>query len=196
MAKVSVIYHSKMGHTEKLAQAILKGAGHIEEVESKIFKVDEVTNNWDFINESDAIIFGSPTYMGTISAEFKEFMDKTSKIWMKQQWKDKIAAGFTNSGWPSGDKLNTLAQISIFAAQHGMIWASLGLIPGDLTKIEDEKDMNLIGSFLGAMSVSKFNESATVAPHEGDLKTGEYLGKRVAQIALIYSKGKQIVSIN
>lgn len=192
MVKVSVIYHSKMGHTEKLAQAILKGAESVEEIEAKMFKVNEIVDDWDFINESDAIIFGSPTYMGTISAEFKEFMDKTSKIWMKQQWKDKIAAGFTNSGWPSGDKLNTLLQIAIFAAQHGMIWTSLGLMPGDLTRIEDEKDMNLVGSFLGSMSISKFNEPATVAPHEGDLKTGEYLGKRVANIALVFAKGKQI----
>lgn len=183
MTKVSIVYHSKMGHTKKMAEAVLEGALSVEGVEAKIFNVEEAVENFEYLNESGAIIFGSPTFMGTISSEFKIFMDKTSKIWMKQQWKDKVAAGFVNSGWPSGDKLNTLQQISIFAAQHGMLWASLGLIPGDLTKVADEKDLNLLGSFLGAMSHAKFNEPATVAPHEGDLKTGAYLGKRVANLA-------------
>lgn len=192
MVKISVIYHSKSGHTKKMAEAVLNGTKISDEIESRLISVNDVDQNWDFINESDGIIFGSPTYMGTISAEFKEFMDKTSKIWVKQEWKDKVSSGFTNSGWPSGDKLNTMMQLSIFAAQHSMLWVSLGLIPGNLTREQDKKDLNLIGSFMGAMAMSPFNEPADVAPHDSDLKTAEYLGQRVTNITLRLAKSKDL----
>ena len=189
MVKVSIIYHSNNGHTERQAKAVLKGVESVEGIEALLISVTDVDNNWNFINGSDAIIFGSPTYMGTISAPFKTFMDATSKIWFKQEWKDKLAAGFTNSGWPSGDKLNTINQIAIFAAQHSMIWVSLGLIPGDLSRDPEKVGINRLGSFMGAMSQSPFNEKSDTAPPECDCQTAEYLGKRVAESAIRWVKG-------
>ncbi len=56
-------------------------------------------------------------------------MDGTSEIWALQSWRDKLAAAFTHSAAPSGDKLGTLTQLAVFAAQHGMIWVGLGLPP-------------------------------------------------------------------
>ena len=189
MAKVAIIYHSKNGHTKKQAEAVLEGASLVEGTEVKMVSVEEVDSNIDFINDSDAIIFGSPTYMGTISAKYKEFMENTSKIWFRQLWKDKLAAGFVNSGWASGDKLNVLTQLSIFAAQHSMVWVSLGLIPGDLLGKPESKDINRLGSFLGAMSCSSFDQSAEFAPPDCDLKTAQLLGKRVAELANRWVKG-------
>lgn len=191
MIKVSIVYHSVHKHTEKQAAAVLKGLQSLQEVEGRLIPVEEVKDNWDFINESEAIIFGSPTFMGTISAPFKQFMDETSKIWFKQQWKDKLAAGFVNSGWPSGDKLNTLNQLVIFAAQHGMIWVSMGEIPGDLARNPEKAEVNRLGCFLGAMSCSPFDKSCEVAPSAGDLQTAEILGKRVGEAAIRWTKGKQ-----
>ncbi len=189
MVKVAIIYHSRNGHTKKQAEAVLEGASMVSDTEAKMFSVEEVDVNFDFINASDAIIFGSPTYMGTISAKYKEFMENTSKIWFKQAWKDKLAAGFVNSGWASGDKLNSLNQLAIFAAQHGMIWVSLGLIPGDLLGDAEKKDINRLGSFLGAMSCSPFDQSAELSPPKGDLQTAQLLGKRVAESAHRWTKG-------
>lgn len=191
MIKISIIYHSGHGHTKKQAIAVMEGVASVEDVEVKIFSVEETKNNWDFINDSDGIIFGSPTYMGTVSSPFKHFMDSTSKIWFKQGWKDKIAAGFTNSGWPSGDKLNTMMQIVIFAAQHAMIWVNMDLIPGDLCKKEELREVNRLGSFLGAMSQSEFDKRPDVAPPECDLKTARFLGKRVALATKRWVKGKE-----
>ncbi len=190
MVKVSIIYHSGRGHTKRQAEFVLQGVQSVESIEGKLISVEEVQDNWDFIADSAAIIFGSPTYMGTISAPFKIFMDSTSKVWMKQGWKDKIAAGFVNSGWPSGDKLNTMMQIFIFAAQHGMVWVSLGLIPGDLQKDPEKKELNRLGSFIGSMSMSPFSESAETAPPECDCETARHLGKRVAGAALRWENGK------
>jgi len=188
MIKIAIIYHSGRGHTKRLAEAVFEGCNQVDDTETKLFNVEEVENEWDYLNEADAIIFGSPTYMGMISADFKKFMDKTSKIWLKQSWKDKLAAGFVNSGWPSGDKLNTLEQLMIFACQHSMIWVSTGLIPGDLSNDPEKQDINRLGSFIGVMSVSPFKEDATTAPPECDLKTGRLLGARVAEIAHRHKK--------
>ncbi len=190
MIKISIIYHSMHGHTEHQAKAVLQGMQKFSEVEGRLISVDEVKNNWAFINDSEAIIFGSPTFMGTISARFKQFMDETSKIWFSQGWKDKLAAGFVNSGWPSGDKLNTLNQLVIFAAQHGMIWVGLGEIPGNLKPDTKNKDINRLGCFLGAMSCSPFDQSCEAAPPSCDLLTAEILGERVAVSAIRWAKGK------
>jgi multimeric flavodoxin WrbA len=189
MVKVSIIYHSRNGHTKKQAKAVFEGASAVLDTEVKMFSVEEVDANLDFINDSDVIIFGSPTYMGTISAKYKEFMENTSKIWFKQTWKDKLAAGFVNSGWASGDKLNSLNQLAIFAAQHGMVWVSLGLIPGDLLGKPETKDINRLGSFLGAMSCSPFDQSDEFAPPKCDLQTAKFLGERVAKLAHRWAKG-------
>ena len=108
-----------------------RGALNIAEATAALVKVEEIDRHWADLEKADAIIFGSPTYMGSASAPFKAFMDASSKVWAAQGWKDKIAAGFTNSASQSGDKLATLQQLAIFAAQHGMMWVGLGLLPGN-----------------------------------------------------------------
>lgn len=184
MTKVAVLYHSGYGHTEVQAKAVAKGAAQVDGVEVKLVKAEEATQNLDLVKDADAIIFGSPTYMGSVSAPFKAFMDASSKVWFTQGWKDKIAAGFTNSHSLSGDKLNTLIQLAVFAAQHGMIWvgqAELNQSPDGQAGKEDA--VNRIGSMLGAMAQSE-NAAPNVTPPSGDLKTAELLGKRVAQVAI------------
>ena len=70
------------------------------------------------LNQSDAIIFGSPTYMGGVAAQFKAFIDAASVVWFTQGWKDKVAGGFTHSGSPIGDKQGTLLYLMTNAMQH------------------------------------------------------------------------------
>jgi multimeric flavodoxin WrbA len=206
MAKVAILYHSGKGHTERQAKAVMQGVLAVEGVEVKLIAIKERTDSpdinlicaedesldvWDYLNKADAIIFGSPTYMGSISCAFKKFMDMSSKVWFKQAWKDKLAAGFVNSGWPSGDKLNSMMQFVIFAAQHGMIWINPAVIPGNLGKKDPEcVDVNRLGSFMGAMSMSPFDESSETAPPECDLITARRLGEKVAVSAIRWIKGK------
>jgi multimeric flavodoxin WrbA len=182
MTKISIVYHSGFGHTKVVAENVVKGATFVEGVEVSLFEVEEVTKNPEKLNDFDAIIFGSPTYMGSVSAPFKAFMDASSKVWFKQGWKNKIAAGFTNSHSMSGDKLNTLVQMTIFAAQHSMIWVGLGQMnespEGEAGKPEA---VNRVGSFLGVMAQSE-SQAPEFTPPSGDLKTAQLLGKRVAEI--------------
>lgn len=184
MPTVVIVYHSTYGHTEVQAKAVLQGVQRVDKVSHLLLPVAEVEKHWDDLNSAAAIIFGCPTYMGSASAEFKRFMEASSKLWAEQKWKDKLAAGFTNSGSQSGDKLNTLLQLAIFAAQHGMLWVSLGVLPGNNSSTGSLADLNRIGSYLGAMAQSNIDLGSDAAPPRSDRETAAVLGQRVAEIAL------------
>lgn len=181
MTKIAVVYHSGYGHTGAQAQAVARGAKKVAGAEVLLLTSEEA-QKWELLADADAIIFGSPTYMGSASAQFKAFMDASSKVWFTQDWKDKVAAGFTTSGSQSGDKLSTLTQLAVFAAQHSMIWVGLGLMPGNNSSKGSVNDINRLGSFLGAMAQANTDQGADVAPIESDLLTAEHLGERVATI--------------
>lgn len=181
MIKVSIIYHSISGHTAAQAKAVAEGVLAVEGVEVALIPVEEVESHWPLLDESAAIIMGAPTYMGSVTAQFKAFMDASSSRWLTQSWKDKIAAGFTNAGNLSGDKLASLVQLAIFAAQHSMIWVPQGAIAsGEKAYTGDPKSLNRMGSYIGAMAQSD-NKSAV--PAEGDLSTARMFGERVAWAA-------------
>jgi multimeric flavodoxin WrbA len=185
MAKVAVIYHSGYGHTKSLALAVEAGAKEVSGVEVTLLTAEEAIAKLDMLDSQDALIFGCPTYMGSASAKFKEFMEASSKKWLTLKWKNKLAAGFTNSGSLSGDKLCTLTELVIFAAQHGMLWVSLGYnAPAPQgTNGGVATDINRLGSFIGVMAQSDHMSDPAKSPPEGDLATGKLLGKRVATLA-------------
>ena len=164
MTKVAVVYHSGYGHTKKQAEAVHAGAASVAP-EALLIAIDAEGNisadDWAHLAAADAIIFGSPTYMGSVSWQFKKFADASSKPWFTQAWKDKIAAGFTNSGSRSGDKLATLIQLALFAAQHGMHWVNLGLPPANHSTAGSENDLNRLGFWLGAGAQSNTDQGPT-----------------------------------
>ena len=184
--KIVIIYHSGYGHTKIVAEHIQKGASReLEQV--KLLSTLEAQDNFELLHQADTLIFGSPTYMGTISADFKKFMEATGKFWYAQKWKDKFAAGFTNSSTLNGDKLNTLQQLSLFASQHSMLWISTGILP----KFENDKQLeepNGLTSYLGLMTLSD-NSTKEVNPPKG-LETAELFGQRIAQISKQFKQSK------
>lgn len=182
MTKIAVVYHSGYGHTEVQAKAVARGAEKVAGTQVTLLAAEDAQNQWELLKASDAIVFGSPTYMGSASAQFKAFMDASSKVWYSQDWKDKVAAGFTTSASQSGDKLNTLTQLAVFAAQHSMIWVGLGLMPGNNNSKGSVNDLNRLGSFLGAMAQANADQGPEEGPIASDLLTAEHLGERVAQI--------------
>ena len=188
MTQVSIVYHSGYGHTAEQAKAVARGAQKVEGVTVNLLTVDEAQQQWEVLKASDAIIFGSPTYMGSASGQFKAFMDASSKAWYTRDWKDKVAAGFTTSASQSGDKLSTLIQLAVFAAQHGMIWVGQDLLPGNNNSQGTVNDLNRLGSFLGAMAQANSDQGPDLAPIQSDLLTAEHLGERVATITQRFSK--------
>jgi NAD(P)H dehydrogenase (quinone) len=188
MTKVAIVYHSGYGHTKLQAEAVHKGAAAVEGVEALLLTAQEAGDDLDRLDDADAIIFGSPTYMGSMSAEMKRFLEAAAKKWFTLAWKDKVAGAFTNSSSFSGDKMNTLVGLMINAMQHGMLFVSLGMHPAasdpdSLNSIEGPgpEVMNRIGSYIGPMAAS-FQVGAGDAPASGDLDTAEAYGARVATI--------------
>jgi len=187
MAKVAIIFHSGYGHTKAQAEAVAKGADAVSGVSVSLVPVEEYEARAAELDAADAIIFGAPTYMGSASAQFKAFMDASSKLWYGQAWKDKLAAGFTCSASQNGDKLITLQQLTIFAMQHSMIWVGLGIMPGNNSSKGSLEDLNRLGCFIGAMAQANADQGAD-AMLPSDLKTAEHLGRRVAEQAVRLAK--------
>jgi NAD(P)H dehydrogenase (quinone) len=164
---------------------------------SLLIGVDEIDQHWSTLEEVDGIIFGAPTYMGSASAQFKAFMDATSRTVFAKggKWANEVAAGFTNAASLSSDKLATLQKIAIFAAQHGMHWVNLGLPPGHNNNSKSTEDsLNRHGFFLGAAAQSNADEGADVVPPLADLRTAEHLGARVAEVARPLAAGRQVLA--
>lgn len=178
MTKIAVVFHSGYGHTTKQAEAVAKGAG------AELVAIDaqgELTESqWNTLNNADAIIMGSPTYMGTVTWQFKKFADATSKAWFTQAWKDKVFAGFTNSATMNGDKLSTLHYLFTLAMQHSGIWVGTGLMPSN-SKAAQRNDINYVGSSSGAMMQTPSDASVDEVV-QGDLETARIFGERVAAI--------------
>ncbi|MEV0797732.1 MULTISPECIES: flavodoxin family protein [unclassified Kribbella] len=190
-ARIAIAYHSGFGHTAKQAEAVAAGAASVPGTVTDLVLLDELTDDiWDRLAAADAIIFGAPTYFGSPSAVFKAFAEASVKIWAADLgWRDKIAAGFTNSKAMSGDKLNSLVDLAVFAAQHGMIWVGLDLYPGWAESTASIEDLNRLGSWLGAMAQSDADLSAEKAPPATDLRTAAALGARVATVTQRHLRG-------
>ena len=180
--KIAIVFHSATGSTKQLAQAIAAGAATLSDVEviqAEIVGTDIVegrfrnSNLLQQLDNTDAIVFGSPTYMGCVSAQFKAFTDATGDLWAEKRWADKIAAGFTIGASLSGDQLSTIQYMQVFASQHGMLWVSLD-IPGNF----DAEQRNRLGAQSGLIAHSMDGNV-----HEIDLLTAHYLGQRVASLA-------------
>lgn len=180
MSKVVVVYHSGYGHTQRVAQHVAEGAG------AELLAIDAEGNlpeaAWDKLNAADAIIFGSPTYMGGPSWQFKKFADASSKAWFTRAWQDKVFGAFTNSASPVGDKGATLSSLQTLASQHGGIWVSLGLLPSN-KKESTRLDVNSLGGSVGLLVQSPSDASVEEIP-QGDLDTAKLYGKRVADVAI------------
>ncbi|MBB4569547.1 flavodoxin family protein [Rhizobium leucaenae] len=191
--RIAIVYHSGYGHTGRQAEAVRVGVEQVEGVEALLLSVDKVERHWNDLNAAQAIIFGSPTYMGAVSAPFKAFQEATSHAVLARGylWKDKIAAGFTTSGSRSGDKLSTLIQMMIFAAQHGMHWVGLDLPPANCSSTGSEEDMNRLGFWLGAAAQANTDEGPKTTPPASDLATARHLGRRVALTTLQFVRGRQ-----
>ena len=172
MSKTVVVYHSGYGHTQRVAQFVAEGAS------AQLIAIDAEGNltdvQWADVDAADAIIMGSPTYMGMVSWQFKKFADATSKRWFTSAWKDKVAGGFTISSNPSGDKLSSIQYFITLAMQQGMIWVGQPAL--------NDGTINRLGSNSGVMAQVGSTSPAEDIP-QGDLDTAKAYGKRISEVA-------------
>jgi NAD(P)H dehydrogenase (quinone) len=190
MPKIAIVYYSAQGHTHTVAEAVQAGAASVAGTTVDLIRIQdsEIQNGrWKndaavtTLNAADAIIFGTPTYMGGVSAQVKAFIDGCGGIWYQQLWKNKIAAGFTHSQGLSGDKLNSLQSLFINAMQHSMIWVGLG----QMVQGPAPENINRLASFSGAMAATYPAENPVSS---GDVETARLLGVRVAEVTKGFGK--------
>jgi NAD(P)H dehydrogenase (quinone) len=177
---IVIVYHSGYGHTTKVAEAVAEGSG------ATLLAIDAEgqlpESGWEALDKAHTIVFGTPTYMGNVSWQFKRFADASSAVWARQGWKDKIAAAFTNSASVAGDKQTTLYTLFTLAQQHGMLWAGTGLMPSN-AKGASRDDINYLSSFAGLATASPSDASVDEIP-AGDLATARLFGDRLRQLTL------------
>jgi NAD(P)H dehydrogenase (quinone) len=186
---VIVAFHSGFGHTARMAEAVREGAASVASTVAELVPVEDLDDAaWERLDRADAIIFGSPTYMGSASPAFHTFAYNTGRRWHAQAWRNKVAAGFTNSGSMSGDKVNTLQYFTILAAQHGMHWVNLDLLPG-----EKDSELNRLGGWLGAIAQS--DDSPAENMNRADLATASHLGQRVAEHTRLLAQARAAATV-
>jgi NAD(P)H dehydrogenase (quinone) len=190
MSTIAIVYFSGSGHTQLMAEAIAAGIQSAGDNPQLLRITGDQMNNgrWqdesliEALDKADGIVFGSPTYMGGVAAQFKAFLDAMSSVWVAQRWKDKVAAGFTHSSSLSGDKQGTLLYLATNAAQHCMIWVGAGDLPSHY--VGETDGVNRLGSFLGVMGQSPMTMADSQATLDsGDRLTAEKFGQRIAAIA-------------
>jgi multimeric flavodoxin WrbA len=179
MSKIVIVYHSGYGHTKKVAEAVAEGSG------GTLLAIDAEGNlpegGWDQLAAATAIVFGSPTYMGGVSWQFKKFADASSKVWFGQGWKNKLAAAFTNSASMNGDKLSSLHYLFTLSQQHSMYWVGTGMMPSN-SKAATRNDINYVASSSGLMTATP-SDASTDEMVPGDIATAKAFGQRVAEAA-------------
>lgn len=183
MKKIAIVYHSAHGHTKYIAMHVAEGVLAEQGVEADMLKADDVIQSPHLLQDYDGIVFGSPTYLGGVSGVFKTCMDATGKMWRTQALKGKLAAGFTVSSLPAGDKQSTLTSMFVFAMQHGMLWVGNPILPEQHTGVPYEDAANRLGSWSGLMAQAEHGAPADAfAP--GDIKTSRMFGRHFAQTLL------------
>jgi NAD(P)H dehydrogenase (quinone) len=186
---LAIAFHSGFGHTAVLADAVAAGAGDAG-AHVTIVAVDRMAEQeWDILDGADAIVFGSATYMGTVSAGFQAFAEQTGRRCLNGAWRNKVAAGFTNSGAKAGDKMHTLTSLAVFAAQHHMHWVNLGLGAGWNSSAGSEDDLNRLGFWLGAGAQTDVDTDPE-GVHPSDVRTCHHLGHRVALVTRQLNLGR------
>jgi multimeric flavodoxin WrbA len=185
MSQIAIVYHSGFGHTQALAEAISRGIQSVAGARAALIPVTEAEARDGELDRADAIVFGSPTYMGGVTADFARFKDWTSKRWMSRAWQNKLAAGFTVSASWGGDKQNTLYQLLTLAAQHGMVWIGLGLPPGNNHSKGSADDLNRTGASIGLMAQANADQGVE-GIGKSEFATAEAFGRRIAQAALCW----------
>lgn len=178
MRKISIIYdgNKHVGKAAQLLAEVFQNAG-------VAVTTQEISNlDYESLSTTDTMVFGSASSFGTVSADFKAFMESTEEFWYQQPWKNKFAAAFTVSLCNSADKLNTLQTLSLFGAYHGMQWISLGVLPRFVGGQQTD-GQNRFSCYSGLMLQAMGNGSDTEF-HSGDLLTLELFVKRILEINL------------
>ncbi|MDH4870721.1 NAD(P)H:quinone oxidoreductase [Pseudomonas sp. BN515] len=193
MKKVLVLYYSMYGHIERMAESVAEGARSVPGVEVTLKRVPEtmpedVARNAGAkldqaapvaspqeLADYDAILFGTPTRFGNMSAQMRSFLDQTGGLWVKGALIGKIGSVFTSTGTGGGSE-TTITSFWHTLAHHGMLLAGLPYSAPELTDISELRG----GSPYGAATVAGADGSRT--PSAKELALAKFQGAHVATL--------------
>ena len=194
MTKVLVIYHSMYGHIETMAKAVAEGARSVAGVDVTVKRVAETMNAEAFkaaggkaeqdapvaapseLAEYDAIIVGTPTRFGNMSAQMRNFFDQTGGLWAKGALAGKVASVFTSTGTGGGQEM-TITSTWTTLAHHGMVIVPIGYTTPALFDVSQVGG----GTPYGASTIAGGDGSRQ--PDERELSIARHQGEYVAKIA-------------
>ena len=203
MVKVNVIFHSIYGHIYKMAEAIAEGAREVEGTEVEIYQVPEtlpyevlekmgaletknlfahipvVTRSMyeDVLAGADALIFGTPTRYGMMTAEMRTVFDGLGGLWSRDAFVGKVGSVFTSSGTQHGGQESTILSFHVTLLHLGMIIVGLPYSENRQRRMDEITG----GSPYGASTIAGGDGSRQ--PSENELSMARYQGRHVAQIA-------------
>jgi NAD(P)H dehydrogenase (quinone) len=195
MAKVLILYYSMYGHIERMAEAEAEGARSVEGVEVAVKRVPEIIPEdralamgvkldqaapiatTDELGGYDAIIFGSPTRFGNMTAQMRNFLDQTGKLWMEGALVGKVGSVFTSSATQHGGQETTVTSFHSTLLHHGMIIVGVPYTCKGLTIMTEISG----GSPYGASTLA--GGDGKRMPSENELDIARFQGRHVAQIA-------------
>lgn len=195
MAKVLVLYYSMYGHIETMANAVAEGARSVTGTEVTIKRVPELMSEdvarkagakldqaapiatVDELPQYDAIIFGTPTRFGNMSAQMRNFLDRTGRLWLNGNLIGKVGSVFTSTATQHGGQETTITSFHSTLLHHGMI------IVGVPYSCQELMNMGEItgGSPYGAGTLAGGDGSRK--PTENELRIARFQGAHVAKIA-------------
>lgn len=199
--KVLIVYYSMYGHTLQLAQAVEEGARSVAGAQVELRRVQEFDAvieatkknagvqaatekqkdipicTVEDLRSADAVIFGSPTRFGNMTAQMKQLIDSTASVWLKGEMEGKPAGVFTSTGSTHGGQETTLITMMIPLLHLGMIICGVPYSTEGMLHTEARG-----GTPYGASTIA--GPMGELQPTAGDLLIARALGKRVAEVAL------------
>ena len=197
--KVQVVFYSMYGHVYKMAEAVAAGARAVPDVEVSLLQVPELVPpeileksgataakaafahvpiaTVDGLAEADAVIFGTGTRFGMMTAQMRNFLDQTGGLWAKGALIGKVGSVFTSSATQHGGQESTILSFHTTLLHHGFVIVGVPYSEARLTEMGEISG----GSPYGASTLTKGDGSRQ--PSENELAIARFQGKHVAEVA-------------
>lgn len=193
MSEILVVYYSRDGAVQQLAQLICRGVEEVAGATARLRALPQVSTvceavedtipqagapyvSLNDLRECAGLVLGSPTHFGNMAASAKYFIDSTTPLWLAGELIGKPAAVFTSTGTLHGGQESTLLSMMLPLLHHGMVLVGLPYSEADLASTTSG------GTPYGASHVAGLDGTRSVSDEEGRLCRA--LGRRVAEVAI------------
>jgi NAD(P)H dehydrogenase (quinone) len=198
MAKIQVVFYSMYGHVYRLAEAVAEGARQVPNTEVVLYQVPELVPEKeleksgakaarqafahipiaqpDKLAQADAIIFGTPTRFGNMCAQMRNFLDRTTQLWLNGALIGKVGSVFASTASQHGGQETTITSFHTTLLHHGMIVVGVPYSEQGLLNMKEITG----GTPYGATTLA--NADGSRQPTENELTIARFQGKHVAEI--------------